>query len=76
MLRLLVVSLAGAVILGLLAGGRFSHLAETRFALGWVGLLGVALQFAPVSGAAGDLVLTCSFICLFIVCLANRALPG
>jgi hypothetical protein len=76
MLRLLVVSLAGAVILGLLAGGRFSNLAETRFRFGWVGLLGVALQFAPVSGALGNLVLTCSFICLFIVCLTNRSLPG
>ncbi len=76
MLRLLVVSLAGAVILGLLAGGRFSNLAETRFRWGWVGLLGVVFQFVPASGALGDLVLTCSFICLFIVCLANRALPG
>jgi hypothetical protein len=76
MLRLLVISLAGAVVLGLLAGGRFTNLAETRFRLGWVGLVGVALQFAPVSGGLGDLVLTSSFLCLFVVCLANRALPG
>ena len=76
MLRLLVLSLAAAVVLGLLAGGRFSNLADTRFRWGWVGMAGVVLQFLPVQGALGDLVLTCSFLCLFVVCLANRALPG
>jgi hypothetical protein len=76
MLRLLVISLAAAIVLGLAAGGRFSNLADTRFRWGWVGLAGVLLQFLPVSGALGDLVLTASFLCLFVVCGVNWRLPG
>jgi hypothetical protein len=76
MLRLLGISLVAAVVIGLLAGGRLSNLAETRFRWGWVGLAGVILQFLPITGAAGDLVLTVSFCCLFVVCLANWRLPG
>ncbi len=76
MLRLLFISLAAAIVLGLAAGGRFSNLADTRFRWGWVGMVGVVLQFLPVSGAPGDVVLTASFVCLFVVCLANRRLPG
>ena len=76
MLRLLGISLVAAVVIGLLAGGRLSNLAENRFRWGWVGMAGVILQFVPISGAAGDLVLTVSFVCLFVVCLANWRLPG
>ncbi|MGZ8567007.1 MAG: MFS transporter [Actinomycetota bacterium] len=76
MLRLLFISLAAAIVLGLLAGGRFSGLADTRFRWGWVGMVGVVLQFLPISGALGNVALTASFICLFVVCGVNRRLPG
>ena len=76
MLRLLFISLAAALVLGFATGGRFSNLADTRFRLGWVGLAGVVLQFLPISGALGDLVLTASFLCLFVVCGVNWRLPG
>jgi hypothetical protein len=76
MLRLLGISLVAAIVVGLLAGGRLSNLAETRFRWGWVGMAGVILQFLPISGALGDLVLTVSFVCLFVVCLVNWRLPG
>ena len=76
MLRLVGISLVAAVVIGLLAGGRLSNLAETRFRWGWVGMAGVILQFLPISGPPGDLVLVCSFLCLSVVCLANWRLPG
>ena len=76
MLRLLLISLVAAIALGLLAGGRLTNLGETRFRLGWVGLAGVVLQFLPLKGNLGDLVLTLSFLCLFVVCGVNWRLPG
>lgn len=76
MVRLLLVVFVGAIAIGLLAGGRLANLAEHRFRLGWLGVIGVALQFLPVHGDAGDLVLTASFLCLFVVCGANWRLPG
>jgi hypothetical protein len=76
MVRLLLVVFVGAIAVGLLAGGRLSNLAEHRFRLGWLGLIGVVLQFVPIRGDVGDLVLTASFVCLFVVCGANWRLPG
>ncbi len=76
MLRLLGIVLLGALALGLVSRGRPSRLAEVRFRLGWLAIVGVALQFLPISGTAGSLVLTASFLCLFVVCVANVRLPG
>lgn len=76
MLRLLGITLVGALALGLLSRGRLSNLAEVRFRFGWVAIVGVVLQFLPISGTAGDLVLIASFLCLFVVCVANVRLPG
>ncbi|HEU4356797.1 MAG TPA: DUF5317 domain-containing protein [Actinomycetota bacterium] len=76
MVRLLLLVFVGAIAIGLIAGGRFANLAEHRFRLGWLGVIGVVLQFVPVHGDAGNLVLTASFLCLFVVCGANWRLPG
>ncbi len=76
MLRLLAVTLVGALAIGVLSGGRLSHLAEVRFRLAWLGLLGVALQLPPVDGTAGDLLLLASFACLLGAVGANLRRPG
>lgn len=76
MVRLLLVVFVGAIAIGLVAGGRLSNLAEHRFPLGWLGVIGVALQFVPARGDLGDVVLTASFLCLFVVCGVNWRLPG
>jgi hypothetical protein len=76
MVRLLLIVFVGALAIGLATGGRFANLAEHRFRLGWLGLVGVVLQFVPVRGDLGDLVLTASFLCLFVVCGVNWRLPG
>lgn len=76
MLRLLAITLVGALAVGLIAGGRPSRLAEVRFRWAWLGLLGVGLQIPPVSGVAGDLLLLASFVCLLAAVAANARLPG
>ncbi len=76
MLRLLFVSMFSAIVLGYLARGRLGNLADTRFRWGWIGIAGVVLQFLPVTGRLGDLVLTLSFLLLFVVAGVNWRLPG
>jgi len=76
MLRLLCACLFGSILLGYVTGGRLSNLAETRFRLPWVGAAAVVLQFIPIDGRAGDLVLTLSFVLLLVVAGANVRLPG
>lgn len=76
MLRLLCACLFGSILLGYVTGGRLGNLAETRFRLPWVGATAVVLQFIPIGGPAGDLVLTLSFVLLLVVAGANVRLPG
>jgi MFS family permease len=76
MVRLLGVTLIGAIALGLVLRGRPANLAEVRFRFAWLGLLGVALQLPTVSGTAGDLLLLASFGCLLAVVLLNLRQPG
>jgi hypothetical protein len=76
MLRLLAACLLLAIAIGYLSGGRPGRLADTRFRLPWVGLGGIALQFLPLTGRLGDLVLVLSFALLLITAIANLRLPG
>lgn len=76
MVRLLGVTLVGAILLGLALRGRVTNLAETRFRFAWLGLLGVGLQLPTVSGTGGDLLLLASFACLLAVVLLNVRQPG
>jgi MFS family permease len=76
MLRLLGVTLIGAIALGLVLRGRLANLAEVRFRFAWLGLLGVALQLPAISGTAGDLLLLASFLCLLAVVVLNLRQPG
>jgi MFS family permease len=76
MVRLLGVTLVGAIALGLVLRGRLTNLAEVRFRLAWLGLVGVALQLPTVSGTAGDLLLLASFLFLLAVVVVNLRQPG
>jgi len=76
MLRLLSVGLLVAIAVGYAARGRLGNLADVRFRLAWAGLAGIALQFVPVDGRAGDVVLIVSFVLLLAVAGANLRLPG
>jgi hypothetical protein len=75
-MRLLLFTIPPTLVLGLLFGGHLSNLAETSFRWPLAGLAGIALQFLPVGGTAGTLILTLSFVCLFIAVGVNWRLPG
>ncbi len=76
MLRLLFASLVVAIVIGYVSGGRLGRLADTRFRLPWLGLAGIVLQFLPLDGRLGDVVLTLSFVLLLVTAVANVRLPG
>jgi hypothetical protein len=75
-MRLVAFAIVVGVALGYATGGRLRNLGDVRFRHAWAGLAGVALQFLPVEGAAGALVLVASFALLLFVAIANRRLPG
>ena len=75
-MRLVLFTFPIAILVGYLLGGRLGNLANTRFRYGWVGLVGVALQFLPVEGTAGYLCLVGSLLLLLFVASVNWRLPG
>jgi hypothetical protein len=75
-MRLILFAFALAIGLGYLIRGRLRNLASVRFRHAWAGLVGVGLQFLPVSGTAGYVALVASFVLLTFVAVANRRLPG
>jgi hypothetical protein len=75
-MRLVLFALPLAVLLGYALGGRLRALGGVRLRHGWAGLAGVALQFLPVAGTAGFLLLMASFALLLLVAIANLRLPG
>ncbi len=75
-MRLVAFTIPAAVLLGYLAGGRLGHLGAARFRWPFVGLAGIALQFAPFGGTPGYLLLLASFVMLFMAAGVNRRLPG
>ena len=75
-MRLVLFTFPLAILVGYLLGGRLGNLANTRFRSGWVGLVGVALQFLPIAGTLGYLALVGSLLLLLFVASANWRLPG
>jgi hypothetical protein len=75
-MRLVLFTFPVAIAIGYLLGGRLSNLGGVSFRLGWGGFAGVFLQFLPVGGTAGYLVLAASFVTLIFVAAANRRLAG
>jgi hypothetical protein len=75
-MRLVVLTMPVAILVGYLAGGRLGNLANVRFRWPVSGLAGIALQFAPVAGTDGTLLLVGSFLFLFVAAGVNRRLPG
>ena len=75
-MRLVLFTFPLAIGLGYLLGGRLSNLAGVSFRWPLAGLLGIALQFAPVGDTGGYLLLLLSFLLLFVAAGANWRLPG
>lgn len=75
-MRLILIAFPLAIGLGYVLGGRLRNLAGARFRWGSVGLAAVGLQFLPVTGTLGSVVLVASFALLLLVAVANSRLPG
>ena len=75
-MRLIVATLGLALVVGLLTGGRPAGLAGTRLRWWWLAFAGIALQFLPLSGTPGFLLLLASFVLLVAFCAANLRAPG
>jgi hypothetical protein len=75
-MRLVVVTIPVAILVGYLTGGRLGNLANVHFRWPVIGLVGIVLQFAPVAGTGGTLLLVASFLFLFVAAGVNYRLPG
>jgi hypothetical protein len=75
-MRLILFTFPLAIGLGYVLGGRLSNLGRVSFRWPLAGLLGVALQFAPVGDSGGYLLLVASFLLLIVAAAANWRLPG
>jgi len=75
-MRLVLFTFPIAIAIGYALGGRLGNLGAIRFRYGWVGFAGVILQFLPIGGDPGYLVLAASFVLLIFVAAANWKLPG
>jgi Family of unknown function (DUF5317) len=75
-MRLVLFTFPLAIALGYLLGGRLANVGTVSFRYGWAGLLGVFLQFLPIDGTPGYLVLSASFVLLIFVASANVRLAG
>lgn len=76
MLRLLILALLAAILVGYAAGGRLGNLAATRFRWAWVGFVAIVLQFLPLEGDLGSAALMISLLLLGAVATVNWRLPG
>jgi hypothetical protein len=74
--RLILLSLGLAIVVGLLAGGTLREFPTIGIRWGWLALAGVLLQFSPAHGTGGVLLLLLSFAFLFVFAVANLRSPG
>ena len=75
-MRLILTTLPVAVLIGYVAGGRLSNLASARLRFPLLALAGIVLQFLPVGGTYGYLLLVGSFAFLLAFAIANARGSG
>jgi signal transduction histidine kinase len=75
-MRLILLTFAAAIAIGLLTGGRLRGLSAVRFRWPYLALLGIALQFFPVGGWEENALVLLSFAALSVFALANIGQPG
>ncbi len=75
-MRLILFTIVGAFILGLVTGGTVRDFPSVR--LRWWGLAvaGVLMQFAPLGGTAGTIALSASFAALIAFAIRNLSASG
>jgi hypothetical protein len=74
--RLILLTVIVAAVVGLLAGGRLSDFPSVRLKRPWLAVVGVILQFLPVGGDLGFAILLASFAALLGFTIVNLRAPG
>jgi hypothetical protein len=74
--RLILFAVTLATVGGLLAGGTLREFPSARIRSAWLALAGVVLQFLPVGGITGVIVLFASFAVLIAFAALNLRAPG
>ena len=75
-MTLILITIVGAMIVGLLAGGSFRNFPSIPLSWWSLAIVGVVLQFLPLTGSAGSWSLTASFVLLIAFALLNFRAPG
>jgi len=75
-MRLILTTILVSFAIGYLAGGRLAGIATLKIQWPALALAGIALQFAPVAGIGGVLLLLFSFALLLVFVFANLRAPG
>ena len=75
-MRLILFAVVAAALAGLLAGGGFRGFPSMKLRGSWLALTGVVVQFLPVGGSAGILLLFGSFAALLAFAAVNLRAPG
>jgi len=75
-LILILATIAVAVAIGYALGRTLRGFPAIQVRWGWLALIGVILQIAPINGTLGYWVLLGSFVCLITFCLRNLATAG
>ena len=75
-MRFVALAFAAAVGTGLATGGRISRLASVTLRWPALAVAGIALQFLPLGGTAGDITVLVSFVLLLAFAVANVRSPG
>ena len=75
-MRLIVFTVVVATAAGLLAGGTLRGFPSAKIRAGWLALVGVVLQFVPVGGTPGTVLLCTSFAALIAFAILNIRTHG
>jgi signal transduction histidine kinase len=75
-MRLILLTFAAAIAIGLLSGGRLRGLSAVRFRWPYLALVGIALQFLPIGGWEENALVALSFAALCVFALANIRQAG
>ena len=75
-MRLIMATVVVATIAGLLAGGTLRDFPSVGIRAAWLALAGVVLQFVPVGGTLGTVLLYASFAALIAFAVVNVRVHG
>lgn len=75
-MRLILLTVTLAVVVGLIAGGTFRDFPSMKLRWWGLALAGAVLQFIPVGGAASMMLLLASFAVLLAFAIINIRAPG